>query len=82
MPTDGGGNWNRAARKSGGQRGSLFTGSPSVSWEEWCLTVRLLIRNKTGMLFPEKIVPLEKWREWYDAGERASWVASEILKFA
>lgn len=81
MSKDGGGNWNRAARKSGGDH-RFNVVIPSLTWEGWMNAVRTLILSKMGIQKVEAIVPEKELREWYDAGERPTWAAVEILKRA
>lgn len=78
-----GGRWNRASRRSGGERPfRMAISARSATWEEWIASVRQMVRSATGILHVEAIVAQKQLREWFDAGERSSWVVSEILRRA
>lgn len=76
MTKDGGGNWNRAARKSGGYSRTPIVRCPTASFNEWMESVRRYIGS------PEKFVTMDQLVTWYENGERSSWVAAQVIQKA
>lgn len=81
MKRDGGGNWNRAARKSGGERSTVPAFTPrNVSWVEWSNAVADLVKTATGKALYD-VMSKEQLLAWFDAGERPSWAANVVAQY-
>ena len=78
-----GGTWNRAGRRAGGERPApLEAPFTPTSWVDWLRSVGDLVRLRLGVPLEAlmgRVTTVKELEAWYDAGERASWVAATLI---
>ena len=80
---EGSGAWNRAGRRSGGERPvPLEAPFTPTSWVDWLRSVGDLVLLKLHVPLEQissRHCSAKELERWYDAGERATWVAATLI---